>query len=231
MKTSLLFAAAMFATSAFAVTINTGSAAWQCVSVNVPGGAPGTTCGGAAAVLGVGPFLLPDAGTNGLPADAGWAAAIGGAQWVGPNATSAPNTPNTALWPQIGTYTYYLDLATLGTGFVNISGLTVGHDDTVLVYACTSLNAGCDLLMSNNGPGFGGSIGGAFSVSNPANITGKNGIKVIVDNSPLVPGNNAQNPTGFFLAGDVNAVPEPSTIGMFGLGAAAMIFARLRRKA
>ena len=98
MKNLSMLAAGMVivGASGFGAIIDTGSAAWQCVS-----GPTACTAAPTPAVL-----------TTAAP----WAAPVGGAQWIGPTATSSTTTTNASLWPLPGQYVYELALSSLSGG-------------------------------------------------------------------------------------------------------------------
>lgn len=215
-RMSLLIAAAAFAATAFGASIDTTSGvAWQCISVTSLGG-PGTSCPST-------PGPVSYLGSTALGA---WNAPTGGAQWTGPNSTSAP-TSNSAAWPLAGTYVYYLDFASLGSGFNNISALTIGSDNGITVELCTSTSSCGTTLYSNPNGLVGFTI--PYATTTAQSLGGATGIRVTVVNAPL--GADGASPSGFFIDGDVTGVPEPSTMVMLSLGGAAILFARLRRKA
>lgn len=211
-KAYFLLALAVSAVSAFAASVNTGSEAWVCVS-----GPQGCSAGGTPVVnLGVSPNNV-------------WTSATGGSQWVSTTAGSGTLVPDPGPgWMPGGTYVYELTLAApLSNGNYSFQ---FAADNGGIVDLVTAQNGVLQTPLPynvTNGTGY--SPGVSASGSFAGTVTK---IRVTVFNDTLPAGGaGGPSPSGFFLSGNINDVPEPSTWAMFGLGAAAIAFARLRRKA
>lgn len=197
------------AVQAGTVSIDTGSAGWTCVS------GP-TGCSGPAIVLGSGPFI------SSITLAPGWAAATGGASWIGPTADSSPSAP-ASRWPSAGEYVFWLQI---DAGAYSSMAATIGHDDGVQVSACDSIGSACSLLYDSATPSF----SGGFASFTGAIPTSAIGIQVKLTNNDFL----GRTPTGFFLDASLTevslAVPEPQALALVVLGLAAAAAARRRRR-
>ena len=131
--------------------------------------------------------------------------------WVGYNVGDG----NPAGGGPAGVYTYSVLLPAAGTSF----GLMYAADNAV-TWSITggALTSGVTVCPGPICFDSLRSLGGTYSA-------GAVLIATVVNNTPT------PNPTGLLVQqSNTNAIPEPSTYAMMGLGAAALVFARLRRK-
>jgi PEP-CTERM motif len=141
-----------------------------------------------------------------------WIGAVG--QWIGAGA----NDGNISSTAAAGTYVYTLNLSALVPGGGSLSLQYAGDNNVVWTITGGTLSGATscttnDCFSSNNGA--------------PRSISGTFGAASILTATVT---NTAVGPTGLMVVGTASNVPEPSTYAMLGLGGAAMLFARLRRK-
>jgi hypothetical protein len=221
--------------SAATLNLNTGTANWQVTqTAGTQNGPALNTAGGAQVLTGTLPFAANLPGFESFA----WANPFGGAVWVGQLATDGQFsnggsiTCGSPCGAQGGTYIYTLSFsAPLGgtmvlNGFTADNGvreLTVMSGATTL-YSCVAGGPGTQCAATQNQVT--ASTGTLNYGSGTVTITAR------VENLDG-PG---RNPSGFILSGTAttvdanNVIPEPSTYAMLGLGGAALLFARLRRK-
>ena len=224
--------------SASTLNLNTGSAAWQVKQTSGPvNSVPLNQVGAAVVLTGTLPFA------NNLDpafAAAAWANPFGGAVWIGQLVTdgqySDPARGITCTAPcgaQDGFYEYTYTFNAANGGNLILSGAT--GDNGIRLLTVTSSVSGSLFSCTQSGPGVNcaasqNTLMATTGILNwAAGLNGTVTITARVENQ-LGPG---RNPSGLIIAGSANindGVPEPSTYAMFGLGGAAMLFARLRRK-
>jgi hypothetical protein len=232
--------------SAATINLNTGTAQWQVTQTS------GATANSAAGIGTVGSAATGNAVvlTGQLPFASNlpgfeafaWANPFGGAAWIGQLITDGQfsNPPTITCGNPCGAvagnYTYTLSFSAALGGSMILSGFTGDNGVRALTVSQTG---GADLYSCTvGGPGTlcAGTQNAVTASTGTLNWTAAAGrmitITAIVENLDG-PG---RNPSGFILAGSAttvdpaNGVPEPSTYAMLGLGGAAMLFARLRRK-
>jgi hypothetical protein len=151
-----------------------------------------------------------------------WIANFGDGVWVGPTATAGGILEGQGA--PAGVYTYTL----------NIGALLGTSGNFTLQYAADN---GVTWTINN-----GGTISGATVCASPDCFRASNGaprsvsgtltatsvLTATVTNDLL--GGGINNPTGLLVVGTASNVPEPSTYAMLGLGGAALLLSRLRRK-
>ena len=199
-----LLAAALLATSVFGapITISTGSAAVWLVNGNAT-------------------FVETP-----LPTGI-WIPNFGDGSWIGPDASAG----NPAIGAAPGTYTYTLSLGAYFGGAGSFS-LQYAADNSV-ARSLTSGSLGgttsCDAVLSSLSECFGSSTGAPRTLTGDFTLNSILTATIFNGTDPQNPQTN--NPTGLLVVGTADsAVPEPSTYTMFGMGIAAIVFARSRRK-
>ena len=153
-----------------------------------------------------------------------WIANFGDGSWVGP--TASAGDPSIGLAP--GTYTYTLNIGAYfgGSGVFSLQYATDNSVAWTLSAGSLGGMTSCDSVLSPDSNCFQSSAGA------PLTLTGNFASNSILT-ATVVNGTNtpvANNPTGLLVVGTGSDVPEPSTYAMFGMGIAAIAFARSRRK-
>jgi hypothetical protein len=222
----------LLATSIFAAPINisTATGAWQVSQTSQLGGA--TLNSGA---LGVVTSAVQLTGT--LPGD--WQQPSGG--WIGQLATDGnefsglcdTDGVNQSCGGEAGTYTYTLSFSTALGG--QILGFQYTADNQI--NSISIVNTTTSTTIYSTGQSAGDLHQQLVSAPGTLNFgAGTIVITVVVQNDPLGGAFATwRNPTGFLALGSANStevegVPEPSTYAMLGLGGAALLVARLRRR-
>lgn len=227
--------------SAATLNLNTGApgSAWLVSQTSGTNNGLGIgTTAGAVVLTGTLPFA---ANLPGFEAFA-WAAPFSGAVWVGQLATDGQFsnggsiTCGTPCGATAGFYTYtYTFDGSLGgnltlsgfTGDNGVRSLTVSQTGGANLYGCTV--GGPGTLCS-------GTQNSVTASTGQLNFIASAGRLITITASVQNLDGPGRNPSGFILAGTAfvndpdSGVPEPSTYAMLGLGGAAMLIARLRRK-
>ncbi len=153
-----------------------------------------------------------------------WIANFGGGSWVGP--TASAGDPATGFAP--GTYTYTLNIGAYfgGAGSFSLQYATDNSVAWTLSAGSLGGTTSCNSVLNPDSNCFQSSAGA------PRTLTGNFASNSILT-ATVVNGTNtpvANNPTGLLVVGTGSDIPEPSTYAMFGMGIAAIAFARSRRK-
>lgn len=210
------------AVACFAAPIATGTASWQVSQTT------GTLNSGNA----LGAVTSAVTLTGSLPTV--WVAPPVGAAWIGQTATDGNETSGqcttanggTSCGAQPGTYTYTLSFVNALGG--TLTGFQYTADNSVQI---TITDANGTLYTNTSGANAHTALISAGNLNWVGNLL----ITAVVTNAQLAsPFQDLRTPSGFLATGDVSlnaeGVPEPSTYAMLGLGGAAMLLARLRRR-
>jgi hypothetical protein len=165
------------------------------------------------------------------PPNSGWVAAAGNSSWVG----YAANNGTLGSGPDnSGTYTYTINFTPgLGSGSLAYA-FTGDNTGTIAIYQ----NGGLLTTIASAGNGAGSAFltvtSGSLAISAGANdifqIVGTVQNLIFRDGNGIAIG----NPTGFMFSGtatttpDAPTVPEPTTLGMLGLGSCLLVASRRR---
>lgn len=211
------------AVACFAAPIATGTANWQVAQTG------GTTLNSGNALN---TYTSAVVLTGALPGV--WVSAPVGSAWVGQVATDGNQTSGQCLvvggantcGAQPGQYTYTLSFVNALGG--TLTGFQYTSDDSV---SLTIADANGTLYSSTSGSS---AFSALISAASSYNWVGSLTITAVVTNAVYAPAPLSLTPSGFLAVGDVTlnseTIPEPSTYAMLGLGGAAMLVARLRRR-